>query len=47
MDNMNEWFISKDLAQFRENALEWCCCDSNAVRDQFVKITSVRWLELL
>jgi hypothetical protein len=47
MDNMNEWFISKDSAQFRENALGWHHYNSNAARDQFVKIIGVRWSELL
>jgi hypothetical protein len=47
MDNMNEWFISRNSAQFRENALGWRRCNSNAARDRFVKITGVRWSELL
>jgi hypothetical protein len=39
---MNEWFISKDSAQFCENALRWRHCNLNATRDQFVKIIGVR-----
>ncbi|GBC48091.2 hypothetical protein GLOIN_2v1883106 [Rhizophagus irregularis DAOM 181602=DAOM 197198] len=35
MDNMSEWFINQDLAQFRENALRWRHCNSNAARNYF------------
>jgi uncharacterized protein YhbP (UPF0306 family) len=42
MDNMSEWFINRDLAQFCENALGWCRCNSNAARNRFVKTTGVR-----
>ena len=47
MDNMNEWFISRNSVQFREDALGWRRCNSNAARGRFVKITGVRWTELL
>ncbi|GBB87061.1 hypothetical protein RclHR1_13520003 [Rhizophagus clarus] len=47
MDNMNEWFISQNPAQFCENALRWRHCNSNTARDCFVKIADVRWSELL
>ena len=47
MDDMNEWFIPRDLAQHRENALGWRRCNSEASRQQFVKLTGVRWSELL
>jgi hypothetical protein len=47
MDNMSEWFINRDSAQFRENALGWRRCNSNAARNRFVKTTGVRWSELL
>src|SRR6266542_4382002 len=47
MDNMNEWFISQNLAHFHENALEWRHCNSNAARDHFVRISGIRWSELL
>uniref|UniRef100_U9TKA4 Protein kinase domain-containing protein n=1 Tax=Rhizophagus irregularis (strain DAOM 181602 / DAOM 197198 / MUCL 43194) TaxID=747089 RepID=U9TKA4_RHIID len=39
MDNMSEWFINRDSAQFRENALGWRRCNSNAARNRFVKTT--------
>ena len=47
MDNMNEWFISRNSVRFREDALAWRRCNSNAARDRFVKIAGVRWTELL
>ncbi|EXX53885.1 hypothetical protein RirG_239710 [Rhizophagus irregularis DAOM 197198w] len=42
MDNISEWFINRDSAQFRENALGWRRCNSNAARNRFVKTTGVR-----
>jgi hypothetical protein len=47
MDDIDEWFISRDSNQFREDALGWRRCNSSAARDRFVKITGVRWSELL
>ncbi|EXX50690.1 hypothetical protein RirG_268450 [Rhizophagus irregularis DAOM 197198w] len=47
MDNMSEWFINRDSAQFCENAFGWRRCNSNAARNRFVKTTGVRWSELL
>ncbi|GBC14324.2 hypothetical protein RIR_jg39108.t1 [Rhizophagus irregularis DAOM 181602=DAOM 197198] len=42
MDNMSEWFINRNSAQFCENALGWRRCNSNAARNHFVKTTGVR-----
>ena len=47
MDNLNEWIISQDLVQHRRDAIGWQRCKFNAVREQFVKQTGVRWSELL
>jgi hypothetical protein len=47
MDNMSEWFVNRDLAQFHENAFGWRRYNSNAARNRFVKTTGVRWSELL
>ena len=47
MNNMNDWFIQKDSALYRKNALEWRHCKSDAARKRFVKENSVRWTELL
>ena len=47
MNNMNEWFTSRNAGQFRENAFGWRRCNSSAARDRFVKFTGVRWSELL
>ena len=47
MQNMDEWFIQKDLAVHQEKALEWRHCSSDAERKRFVKDNKVRWSELL
>ena len=47
MDNMNEWFVSRDSAEHRQNALGWRRCNSKAARERFVKQNGVRWSELL
>jgi hypothetical protein len=47
MDNMDEWFISQDSSQHRENAHEWRKCKSDTSRKTFVKQMGVRWSELL
>lgn len=47
MDSMDEWFISRDPLQHREDALGWRRCNTTTSRKQFVKQTGVRWSELL
>ena len=47
MDEMTEWFVTRNLAQHRENALGWRRCNSDAARKRFVQETGVRWSELL
>jgi len=47
MVNMREWFVMKDSAEHRKNALNWRKCRSDTERNKFVKRTGVRWSELL
>ena len=47
MQDMNKWFFPKDSATYRQKALEWRYCNSDAARKQFVKDNDVRWSELL
>ena len=47
MDNMDEWFITRDSAQHLQDAIGWRRCNSDAARRRFVKATGVRWSELL
>ena len=47
MRNMNEWFVPKDSAIHRQNAIEWRRCNSNAARKRFVSDKLVRWSEFL
>jgi hypothetical protein len=47
MDEMDEWFVSRNSNQHRENALGWRRCNSDAARKRFVKDTGVRWSEFL
>ena len=47
MNDMTNWFISRNPTEHRENALGWRRCNSNAARERFVKQTGVRWSELL
>jgi hypothetical protein len=47
MDDIDEWFVNRDSAEFRENAYEWRRCKSDASRKYFTKNTGVRWSELL
>jgi len=44
---MDEWFTSRNSGQYRHDAIGWRRCNSKASRDRFVKITGVRWSELL
>ena len=47
MEDMDAWFISRDLTEHRLNALEWRRCKSDLSRKNHVKETGVRWSELL
>ena len=44
---MNDWFISKNLNQHRQDAVGWRRCNSKVSRERFVKQSGVRWFELL
>ena len=44
---MNEWFVKKDSAIYRQKALEWRCCKSDAARKRFISENDIRWSELL
>lgn len=47
MENMDDWFITRNLNEHRQNALGWRRCNSDASRNRFAKQTGVRWSELL
>jgi hypothetical protein len=47
MEDMDEWFITKDSTKHRENAQKWRQCKSDVARKRFVKENGVRWSELL
>ena len=47
IDNIGEWFLTRDSSQHHEDALGWRRCNSTADRKKFVKQTGVRWSELL
>ena len=47
MEDMNAWFIARDLTEHRQNALEWRRCSSYTSRKNHVKEMGVRWFELL
>src|SRR2546421_7114023 len=47
MSNMNDWFISKNLNQHRQDAVGWRRYNSKASRERFVKQSGVRWSKLL
>ncbi|PKB98030.1 hypothetical protein RhiirA5_384246 [Rhizophagus irregularis] len=47
MDDMDEWFVIRDSAKHRQDAIGWKTCKSEAARKRFVKQTGVRWSELL
>ena len=44
---MDEWFVTQDSAQHRQDAIGWRRCNSKAARERFVKQSGVRWSELL
>ncbi|PKC64471.1 hypothetical protein RhiirA1_396016 [Rhizophagus irregularis] len=47
MENMDDWFITRNSNEHRQNALGWRRCNSDASRNRFAKQTGVRWSELL
>ena len=47
INNMDSWFVSKDSALYRQKALEWRQCKSDAARKWFVSENNIRWSELL
>src|SRR5437868_11593137 len=47
MNDIDEWFITRDQAKHRKNAQTWRRCNLNASQSRFVKQTGVRWSELL
>ncbi|EXX56951.1 hypothetical protein RirG_211600 [Rhizophagus irregularis DAOM 197198w] len=47
MEDMENWFITRDLTEHRWNALAWRSCNSTNSRKNFVSEKGVRWSELL
>ena len=46
-DDMDDWFIERDLEEHRRNAENWRLCKSEEERKRYVSSTLVRWTELL
>jgi hypothetical protein len=46
-DNMNDWFVERDLEEHRQHAEGWRLCKSQEERKRHVSSTFVRWTELL
>ena len=46
-DDMDDWFVQKDLDQHRRNAERWRQCKSQDERSRHVSTTFVRWSEML
>jgi hypothetical protein len=46
-DDINEWFIQRDLEELRREALAWRRCNSKEERNKHVSSNHVRWTELL
>ncbi|EXX60018.1 hypothetical protein RirG_183740 [Rhizophagus irregularis DAOM 197198w] len=47
MENMDDWFITQNSNEHRQNALGWRRCNLDASQNRFAKQTGVRWSELL
>lgn len=47
IDDIDEWFIAKDMNEHREAALEWRQCKSNEARKRHAKKFHARWSEML
>ncbi|CAB4431022.1 unnamed protein product [Rhizophagus irregularis] len=45
-DNIDEWFVERDINQVRKNAQEWLECKTKDARSLHVRDTSVRWSEM-
>ena len=46
-DDMDDWFVERDLEEHRRNAEDWRLCKSEEERKRHVSSTLVRWSELL
>jgi hypothetical protein len=46
-EDINNWFVERDLEEHRRNAENWKLCESEEERRRHVKSTHVRWTELL
>ena len=46
-DDMNDWFVERDLEEHWQNAENWRLCKSEEKRKLHVSSTLVRWTELL
>ncbi|GBC32907.2 hypothetical protein GLOIN_2v1775288 [Rhizophagus irregularis DAOM 181602=DAOM 197198] len=47
MEDMENWFITRDSTEHRQNALAWRSCNSTNSRKNFISEKGVRWSELL
>ncbi|GBC40688.2 hypothetical protein GLOIN_2v1776801 [Rhizophagus irregularis DAOM 181602=DAOM 197198] len=43
MEDMENWFITRDSTEHRRNALAWRSCNSTNSRKNFVSEKGVRW----
>ena len=46
-DDINEWFIQRDLEELRREVLAWRRCNSKEERNKHVSSNHIRWTELL
>lgn len=46
-DDMDDWFVERDLEEHRQDAEDWRLCKSEEERKRHVSSTHVRWSELL
>src|SRR5438876_7471885 len=46
-DDMDDWFIERNLEEHRQNAKNWRLCKSEEERKSHVSSTLARWTELL
>jgi hypothetical protein len=46
-DDMDDWFVERDLEEHRQHAESWRLCKSQEERKRHVSLTLVRWTELL
>ncbi|CAB4442105.1 unnamed protein product [Rhizophagus irregularis] len=45
-DNIDEWFVERDINQVQKNAQEWLECKTKDAKSLHVRDTSVRWSEM-